>query len=334
MTQNPSDIQLEPSFAPFLFTEGNLGIPYKTLLRTYLHAVGIFKSVRSCIPTRPTSMAQQNPHLDPSLVRSLAASSSVVVVGNPCHQTALNARKHLVRMDLLDLHTELRFTAALLSAERCVKQGELWYHRQWLLRSACTTQLSNATDAGSHCRLQLASREALQQELELVSHACEVYPRNYFAWTHRLTCIQSLLSDYSNGTDAVGFVSIFRNEIKGLKRWIDRHVSDYSAIHTILALSQVACQSRDAPLVEIVVEEDLLDHATCLVQEYPIHESLWMYVRTAISIPCLQQAQKIQQFRDDFVRPLVHLHLETGIKEGFVHPSQYARWFLERQGTL
>ena len=332
-TQNSDDtVESEPSLAPFLFVEDNLGIPQKILYKVYLYAVGIFQSARSCVPTRPTTMIQPNHDLDASLVRILAASSSILLLANPSHQTALNARKHLVRMHLIDPHAELRFTASLLSSQHCAKHAELWYHRRWLLSPALDSHFSDAVSMDPYCRLQFASQEVLQQELELVSRGCELYPRNYFAWTHRLICMRSLLSDYLTGMDTVGFVPIFRKEIAGIKGWIDRHVSDYSAIHTILALSQAAFQSGDLSLMGLFIEGDLLDHATSLVQEYPAHEALWMYIRTAPSISDSRQTQQTQQFVNHFVHPLAHSqHSEIGIEEDLVKASRYARQFLDRR---
>jgi len=331
-TQNPDDVESEPSFCPFLFVEDNLGIPQKVIHKVYLHAVGLFRSARGCVPTRPTTMVQRNHALGAPLVHILAASSSILLLANPSHQTALNARKHLVRMHLIDPHAELRFMASLLSSQHCAKHAELWYHRRWLLGASCDPQFSHAAGVDSYCCPQFASREAFQQELELVSRACELYPRNYFAWTHRLICMRSLLSGYLTGTDTMGFVPILRKEITGIKGWIDRHVSDYSAIHTILALSQAAFQSGDSSLMETIIEEDLPGHAISLVQEYPAHEALWMYIRTALSISDSQRAQQTQQFVDHFVQPLARSqHSKTGINEDLVKASQYAKQFLDRR---
>lgn len=275
---------------------------------------------------------QWNHNLDTSLIHVLAASSSILILANPSHQTALNARKHLVRMHLIDPYAELRFMASLLSSQHCTKHAELWYHRRWLLSAAYDPHLPDTMGMDSYSRLQFASQEALQQELKLVSRACELYPRNYFAWTHRLICMRSLLSDYLTGTDTVGFVQIVRHEIAGVKGWIDRHVSDYSAIHFILTLSQAAFQSGDSSLVITIIEEDILDHAISLVQEYPVHKALWMYIRAALSISDSLQAQQTQQFVDHFVQPLAHSQFsKTGIEDGLVKASQYARQFLERK---
>lgn len=309
-------------------------MPQKILYKVYLHAVGVFKSARKCVPTRPTSVVQQNPDLDASL-RILTASSSILLLANPSHQTALNARKHLVRMHLIDPHAELRFTASLLSSQHCAKHAELWYHRRWLLSTAYNLYLSDAANVDSCSRLQFASQEALQQELVLVSRACELYPRNYFGWTHRLICMRSLLSDYLTGVDTLGFVPIFRNEIAGIKQWINCHVSDYSAIHAVITHSQETFQRGDLPLKKIIIEEDLLDHAISLVQEYPTHEALWIYVGSALSIPDTRQEQRIQQFVDHFVQPLTYLqHLKTDTNVDLTRSSQYARQFLDRRAGL
>lgn len=333
-TRDTDNTESEPSFFPFLFVEENLGVPQKILYKVYLHAIAIFKSARSCIPTRPTISIQDSRDLDASALRALAASSSVLLLANPSHHTALNARKHLVRMHLIDPHTELRFMASLQSSQHCAKHAELWYHRRWLLSAVHDPQFSDTAKlVATCCRLRFASQEVLQRELTLVSRACELYPRNYFAWTHWQICVQSLLSDYLSGDDTVGFVLIFRREMAGLKEWIDHHVSDYSAIHSILTLSQVSLQCGDVVLGNLVVEEDIVDHAISLVQAYPAHEALWMYARAALSMLGSWQTEQAEQFMHSFVRPLACSQLNTSSRDDLDKALQFAQVFLDKRAS-
>lgn len=270
---------------------------------------------------------------DASPIHILDTSSSILILANPSHQTAFNARKHLIRMHLIDPLAELRFIASLLSSQHCAKHAELWHHRRWLLGAVHDLSPTDAPGMNPSPRLQFMSREALRQELELISRACELYPRNYFAWTHRLICIRSLFSDYLAGTDTIDFVSVFCLEVVEVKGWIDRHVSDYSAIHYILSLSRAAFQCGHSSLAEITIKENLLGHAISLVQGYPTHEALWMYIRMAFSISDLWQTQQIDQFIENFVHPLAHAqHSEIGVTDDSTKVSQYARQFLKRTG--
>ncbi|KAF9243132.1 hypothetical protein BU15DRAFT_43244, partial [Melanogaster broomeanus] len=325
---------------PFLFLEDNLGIPQKVLYQVYIYAVAVFKTARK-LSARPSEEIQGT-H-DSTAVQILIDSSSVLILANPSHQTALNARKELIRKQLINTEAELCFIASLLSSRHCAKHAELWYHRQWLLSGTYDTheeQFSTCLPPGagvSH-RLLITSQEGLRQELSLSSRACELYPRNCFAWTHRLLCMRSLLSDHlTNPSEIFNFVSILRQEIAEVKRWIEHHVSDYSAAHYILTLSRDVFQSRESSLREIIDEEDLLAHAISLVREYPDHESLWMYARTVPAILDTPDRQQVEHFVDSFVRPLASQHRITGAWDDVAHQtdsSYYANMYLSRRAKV
>ncbi|KIJ15501.1 hypothetical protein PAXINDRAFT_155535 [Paxillus involutus ATCC 200175] len=331
----------EATFAPFLFLDNNLGIPQKVLYQAYIHAVGVFKLVRKS-PTRASEEIQGNDN-SPA-VQILIDSSSILILANPSHQTALNARKLLVKKQLIDPRTELCFIASLLSSQHCAKHAELWYHRRWLLSSAYEThgtQSPTCLPAGagaSHRDLMFASQTNLQQELGLLSRACEVYPRNYFAWTHRLICMRSLLSDHlANPSKNSNFVVILRREIDGIKQWIEHHVSDYSAVHYILTLSRDVLQCKTLVLEETIDEEDMLAHAIALVCEYPGHEALWLYARIATLIFDAREKQQIEQFVESFVRPLASQNSITGAWDDVANQlgsSEYARLYLSKRAKV
>ncbi|KIJ58074.1 hypothetical protein HYDPIDRAFT_178117 [Hydnomerulius pinastri MD-312] len=279
MHGNGSDDSI--SYTPFLFVQNHLGIPHKVLYAVYLYAVGVFKAARlSYSSCQCTEEVQGN--LPSSTKRTLIASSSVLILANPSHQTALNVRKQFVHKQLIDPRTELSLMASLLSSQHCAKHAELWYHRRWLLSGAYEPHHTQPS-TGLPIFKQL-SRDALETELALVSRACELYPRNYFAWTHRLICMRNVLSDDPTITSkSAELISILRQEITEIKRWIECHISDYSAVHYVTTLARDIIQNKDLPLTKIITEEGLLAHATSLVQEYPSHEALWLYARTAPS---------------------------------------------------
>ncbi|KIK90761.1 hypothetical protein PAXRUDRAFT_151179 [Paxillus rubicundulus Ve08.2h10] len=329
----------EATFAPFLFLSNNLGIPQKVLHQAYIHAVGVFKEVRK-LSTRPSQEIQGKDN--PAAVQILIGSSSVLILANPSHQTALNARKLLVKKKLIDPRTELCFIASLLSSQHCAKHAELWYHRRWLLSyEAHETWPPARLPAGvgeTRRDLLFASQTDLQQELGLLSHACEVYPRNYFAWTHRLSCVRSLLSNHlTNPSKDPNFVVILRREIDGIKRWIEHHVSDYSAVHYILTLSRDVLQCKSLFLEEVIDKEGMLAHAIALVREYPGHEALWLYARIAPLIFGTREGEQIEQFVESFVRPLASQNSTTSAWDDVANQlesSEYAGLYLSRRAKI
>ncbi|KAH7883194.1 hypothetical protein F5I97DRAFT_196669 [Phlebopus sp. FC_14] len=284
---NPSTVELVPgdgsswisqnagtSYEPFLFVENNLGIPQKILYSVYLHAVGVFNTA-----------LRKHPPQTSNVTEALIASSSVLILANPSHQTALNTRKQLVREEKIDPCRELQFIASLLPSHHCAKHAELWYHRRWLLSIAHTPRQvaiqSNTEIVSSDTLLDIAP-DSLRPELDLTARACELYPRNYFAWTHRLICTRSLLriaTTFPEERDKI--ISMLRCEIAEIKRWIEYHVSDYSAVHYITTLVQCLHQANHSFLRDTIKDAGLFGHASSLVRAYPDHESLWMYARTS-----------------------------------------------------
>ncbi|RPD52751.1 hypothetical protein L227DRAFT_658671 [Lentinus tigrinus ALCF2SS1-6] len=120
-----------PAHAPFLSLDRNLGVPQKAAYRAYLEAVSRFRGVRQRL-LHPRSLRGQ-PVSDRNIAEA-AASSSVLLLVNPAHQCALNARKRLVELGSLDAAHELAFMGALLTLREGAKQSILWQHRRWLLR--------------------------------------------------------------------------------------------------------------------------------------------------------------------------------------------------------
>ncbi|KAF9228395.1 protein prenylyltransferase [Gyrodon lividus] len=326
----------EVSFAPFLFLDNNLGIPQKVLSQVYIYAVDVFKSARKP-PTRSSEGIQAN---HDSSVQIVIDSSSVLILANPSHQTALSARKRLLKEELINPQAELYFIASLLSSQHCAKHAELWYHRRWLLGSVYNTYEKQFPTrlpavAGASRHVLFASEEGLQQELSLLSRACELYPRNYFAWTHRLICMRSLLSDHlTNPSHIFDFSLILDQEIAGIKRWIEHHISDYSAVHYIVTLSRDVLESKNMSLQEIISEGDMLAHSITLVQEYPGHEALWMYARTAPLIADARAREQIEQFVESFVRPLASQHGAWHDVVNQPESLEYARLYLSRRAKI
>ncbi|KAI6046439.1 protein prenylyltransferase [Pisolithus marmoratus] len=299
-------------YHPFLFIDGNLGVPQKVLYTLYPYAVRLFNISRRIF----TSSCETSQASSRSKPTDLLESSSVILLANPSHQTALNVRKRLVCDGSIDSEKELRFTSSLLSSQHCAKHGELWYHRRWIF--AVSQQPSPEECSCSSFRIPLA---ALQQELALISRACELYPRNYFAWMHRLICFRSLVHPHPIGALPNELGYILDNEVDDTKRWIECHVSDYSAVHYLISLSQFFLQSQGS-------KWGLYYHSTSLVRAYPSHETLWLYAHAACLIP-EAHGEDLGEFLERFVRPLAQQHYaDLPADDDSARGSQHARRFL------
>jgi protein prenyltransferase alpha subunit repeat containing protein 1 len=196
--------------------------------------------------------------------------TAVIILANPAHQTALNARKKLVLKGALGEAKELRMIAAMLTVPECAKQGGVWYHRQWLLRRLTGADAQEREGKGNEENL-------MDTELPLIFQSCEIYPRNYYAWAHLLFCLRH--------------IPYHRIKLKArLMKWIEMHVSDASAVHYLVLVDHLPsgresegknlgrgksdCESQSDT-------QSTYDHALALVRTYPTHQALWMYLRAA-----------------------------------------------------
>lgn len=285
----------------FIVTEGHIGIPQKPLYKAYLEAVQSFNYHRGVLD-QPESIA---PH-----AVDLIHSSAVLLLADPAHHTAWNTRKRLIQLALLGADSELGFCAALLTVRDCAKQSVLWHHRRWLLRRI----FSYPADAEAHfstCNLPSSLEDededtlrnlnlplaTLQKEFDLCALACNTYERNYFAWAHRYRCLDALLAmlvleSSIRSERAAKLGQMLRDEIDWCNRWLERHASDYSAAQyrcrlatATVHLTALASQSLNLALLgSFEGPEGLWRHAKDLVQAYPDHEALWLYLRGALQI--------------------------------------------------
>ncbi|KAL1668963.1 hypothetical protein GGF50DRAFT_123530 [Schizophyllum commune] len=285
---------------PFLLQEGNLGVPAKLLHKLYVHASKQFSPCLKAYRAGPSSTA----------AKSVASLSSIIILANPAHQTALNARKTLVGKSHLDPRAELEVTAYFLTASKDgAKQSTLWNHRRWLLQriySSPTTQpLARKRPCGWSADVSRCSAlppSVIEKELSLALRACEMYSRNYHAWVYRHTIFESILcmledADVPNSHRTEMF-KLVEKETQTIMSWIDRHVSDYTAMQhlcsVVLAFAPRPHLQRSgstpssevdgrhpSPLSEPFV---LAEHAMDLLRTYPQHEALSRYLQLTLKM--------------------------------------------------
>lgn len=245
----------------------------------------------------------------------------------------------------ISCQTELNYIAALFSFKTCAKDSTLWHYRRFLLdrrnslrsRSRTdrndpkdlsrednrhTSQTANdeiakidgtfigGPDFGSNFELPL---EDLRRELEVIAKACELYPRNYYAWYHRFLCLRAyctgavrkihhLQNDVSIEEKQDFRVEsktskVISDEFAFTKRWIEQHISDYSAVNYVFQLVDLARHLRNDcthyvsaeidhhPQDTRLLKDELVSHAWSLLQAFPSHETLWLYTRQALDLP-------------------------------------------------
>jgi protein prenyltransferase alpha subunit repeat containing protein 1 len=235
--------------------DGHLGVPKKVLYAAYLAAARRFAADRD----------------------ALLGLSGVLLLGNPAHETALHARQRAVLSGEFNAAQELAFGALLLGGLKdAAKQAGLWHYRRVLLR-----RLHPGGQPGEEPAFVL-DPEAWAAERALLERACELYPRNYYAWMHRAICVRAAalhLKELSN-TGAGGAAStLLADEIAAARAWLERHVGDASAVHHLLLLAGLL----QSPPDDDTKTEPARAHALGLVRAYPSHEALWLYLRGALA---------------------------------------------------
>ncbi|KAM5542905.1 hypothetical protein V8D89_003289, partial [Ganoderma adspersum] len=303
-----------PEHTPFLFVDNNLGVPHKLAYKAYLEAVARFRAVR---PRHNAS--------DCSHSAELLTSSAVLLLVNPAHQTALNARKRLVLLGTHPASHELRFVDALLTLRDGAKQSILWHHRRWLLRrihpplsfpSPSPSPFSEPPGHGDGVDTLhgvALSPAAFRAEIAAVERACEAYPRNYHGWAHRFLCAEALVRSIS-ASSPHGRLETFREleaERARVRAWVERHVADYSAMQYACRL-EVLLRDHPTTLMETEKGFGVGTHALELVRAYPSHEALWLYPRGALALALFPSGPQVDADATRAIDELAEKYLAEG----------------------
>jgi len=282
-TEVPSESGKPSRDLPCVLVEGHLGIPKKVAQQLYLSAIALpWRSLRE-------------PH-------TAVAATTLILILNPAHQTALNVRKRLIITGHIHPKNELRYLELLLRGlNECAKQSIIWDHRRWCLTrvygrfrqiaSPCPTLEHFASDGEAPLFPNMGPGD-IRKEVGIVYHTCETYPRNYHAWNHLHWLINgSFSSVYHHFSDETGrgdFLRVLVDVYGELRAWVEHHPSDYSAIHQLCQMQTIIDHLRVAG----VLTEDagdgkesslaLAGHCLSLLSSFPSHESLWLYLRLAL----------------------------------------------------
>jgi protein prenyltransferase alpha subunit repeat containing protein 1 len=263
--------------------EGNLGIPKKVLQQLYLSVIALpWRSLR-----------------EPSIA---VTATTIILLLNPAHQTALNVRKRLITNGHIHPAKELRYLELLLRGlNDCAKQSIFWHHRRWCLthvhgiigqNTSPHFALEHFCSADEAQLFPSMGSDEIRKEMRIIYHTCETYPRNYHAWTHFHWLINGAFSTvyhhFSDETRRRDFPKVLLDAYRELMAWIECHPSDYSAIHQLCQMEKIMDHLRETGVLTKDAgggEESystLAGHSLSLLSSFPSHESPWMYLRFAL----------------------------------------------------
>lgn len=216
-----------------------------------LHLIQGFIAARTCY----LANAERNAGgLDQEVLRA----TSVMLLMDPEHLTAANARKRFIRRRLDDEHDdteilrrEKRFIDSLLTSRlhRHTKSPTLWSHRRWLMQQF-----------GSYA-LDIPIRQDLTS---IVMVSGERHPRNYYAWCHARYLTKVMVSSTSDPDEDLLQMTM------STKGWCFAHHNDISGWQFLIFLLEKLPQETSS------VFQETLKLATSFKWR---NESVWYFLR-------------------------------------------------------
>ena len=134
----------------------------------------------------------------------------------------------------------------------------------------------------------MSRAEVVRHEIEICSSIAEKYPKNYYAWTHRLFLwslffpYQSSIDKISNQTTINLKMMLMEEEIRSLWNWLHAHPSDHSAIHYLATVIKFLLESTSTDEWTLDTTEkidDILKNLYDLLRKYGDRESVWILRR-------------------------------------------------------
>jgi hypothetical protein len=144
---------------------------------------------------------------------------------------------------------------------------------------------------------EIKMEELVREEITICTRVAEHYPKNYYAWTHRRYLLDIMLRTSSrirqndpqqspqNTAQVTSiFLSLMSEEWSAVTTWLERHVSDHSAVHycgqVLQFLLKYMSNTTDA---KIEVVKQALQIAREFADRFSDHEALWSFRRTVVS---------------------------------------------------
>ncbi|TVY50005.1 Protein prenyltransferase alpha subunit repeat-containing protein 1-B [Lachnellula occidentalis] len=242
-----------PAGMNVLVEENSIAIPKARLVQAFVVARQmLFNLVRNC----PVEKRQD-----------LWNASAVVLLMDPEHLTAANARKRLIQsyqegpiaeLEAV-LENELVFVDSYLTSRlhRHTKSPTLWGHRRWLLEVYRSTNMEH---------------DIIQDLKTTVLIAAERHAKNCYAWSHMRWLIQMFGAEGETNSEILSLV----------KDWCLRQPADTSGFSFLLFYLSRSNSSEHAPRIEAstMVCKEVLGLAVSFKWT---HESVWVFLRTLVA---------------------------------------------------
>ncbi|PBP21714.1 hypothetical protein BUE80_DR007618 [Diplocarpon rosae] len=223
--------------------------------------------------------------------QDLRDASAVILLLDPEHLTAANARKRMIQkrrfgskkqLEVL-LQTEMRWLDGYLTSRlhRHTKSPTLWGHRRWLL------EVWNEIGLKHDIHLSLK---------DVVLVAAELHPRNYYAWSHMRWLVQVFHAAPTQQSLTSRTLSDHSDITLVVKDWCLQNPSDISGFSFLLfCLFNIL---PDGSLAQIRVCSSVCVEVLRFAVSFKwTHESVWVFLRTAAASRCISRAVRATFFQ-------------------------------------
>ncbi len=200
-----------------------------------------------------------------------------------------------------------------------VDRPNSWSHRKWVCRNLIHLVFEKNQDDTIQRKWEYVINNWAMDEINVCTSIAERYPKNYYAWTHRIFVIQTIITQidttplYSpekestnanksfhsrydkEGTNGEtmnvetikwNILKLVQNEIHFIEKWLQSHISDHSAAHYGGQVMDIYLQllseiNPNAKMVPNLVNlgEDICTNCNKLILSYPQKEVLWIWKR-------------------------------------------------------
>ncbi|ESZ97083.1 hypothetical protein SBOR_2513 [Sclerotinia borealis F-4128] len=280
-----------------LILQNSVGIRKDQLVQAFVVARQVFFKIKD---------------LGPDYSQEIRDATAVILLTDPEHLTACNARKRLLQHILNTSATtrvletavkrELYFIDSLLTSHlnRHTKSPTLWSHRRWLFEIRQSMHLPH---------------DVLGDLTSIVMVAAERHPRNYYAFSHMRWLVESVEGGLSASTYLV--------MIDNVKKWCLRHPGDTSGWSFLLFClsSDTILKALDPVVRTSLICEEVLGMAISLRWK---EESLWVFLRTLVA-----SGNVTEKWRFTFLQTLEDLKNSLDDPRGRRITQAALEWYLE-----
>jgi protein prenyltransferase alpha subunit repeat containing protein 1 len=173
-------IQVLSADENIVLVEHKLGISMAVLKPLFKYGITELQQQRSVL----CKTADQITPVEAKLICDLSRAILLVKGDFP---PAINARKIMIVHGTLSAEKEVKFLDVIFSKHP--KSPSAWHHRRWcLLRLFCHASTNQGANEGT----PYSFSSVVDQEVALCERMCDLYPRNYYAWNHRLWLAQQM----------------------------------------------------------------------------------------------------------------------------------------------